>query len=218
MAATGRLAASLAHEINNPLQAILGCVDLAQANPNTEKQKRYLAMAHTELERLTTSVRRMLDFYRPARAVRAPLDIRALVEDVLLFAAKPIQHAKVIVKTEWDTGIPTVNGVGDQLKQVFLNFILNAVEAMPQGGQLEIRGHVIEDNSKWLAVSIADTGAGISPTDLDKIFEPFYTTKTTGTGLGLAICHNIISNHSGQVTVDSTIGHGSTFTVWLPIQ
>ena len=218
MAATGRLAASIAHEINNPLQAIRGCVDLAQVTGDSGKHKRYLAMASTELERLTAIVRRMLDFYRPARAERAPVNVCALIEDVLLFSAKRLQHARVIARTEWASEMPTINGVADQLKQVFLNFILNAVEAMPQGGPLEIRGQMIRDEGTWLTVSIADGGAGIPPQDLDKIFEPFFTTKPDGTGLGLAVCHNIIAQHGGRVTVDSAPGHGSTFSVWLPAE
>ncbi len=217
MAATGRLAASIAHEINNPLQAIRGCVDLAQATSDLEKNKRYLGMASTELERLTAIVRRMLDFYRPARAERAPVDARALVEDVLLLSAKRLQHARVSIHTDWAEEIPLINGAADQLKQVFLNFILNAAEAMPQGGTLEIRGQVIHDEGTWLTVSLADSGHGIPPQDLDKIFEPFFTTKPDGTGLGLAVCHNIITQHGGHVTVDSAPGHGTTFTVWLPV-
>ena len=217
MAATGRLAASLAHEINNPLQAIRGCVDLAQATSDLDKNKRYLGMASTELERLTATVRRMLDFYRPARAERRPVDVHALVEDVLLLSAKRLQHAQVTIHTDWAGEIPTINGAADQLKQVFLNFILNAAEAMPQGGPLEIRGQVLRDEGTWLTVAIADSGPGIPPQDLDKIFEPFFTTKSNGTGLGLAVCHNIIAQHGGHVTVDSAPGHGSTFTVWLPV-
>jgi len=206
MAATGRLAASIAHEINNPLQAISGCVDLAQATNDPEKLKKYLAMASTELERLAAIVRRMLDFYRPARAEHAQVNLRELMGDVLLLSGKRLQHAHVAVRSEWADEIPLVSGVADQLKQVFLNFILNAVEAMPQGGTLEIRGQTIQDGGKWVIISIADSGEGVSPQDLDKIFEPFFTTKASGTGLGLAVCHSIIAQHNGRVIVDSAAG------------
>lgn len=218
MAATGRLAASIAHEINNPLQAISGCIDLAQATADPEKLKKYLAMASTELERLAAIVRRMLDFYRPARAERSQVDLRALMGDVLLLSGKRLQHAHVVVRAEWADEIPLISGVADQLKQVFLNFILNAAEAMPQGGTLEIRGQTIQDSGKWVIVSIADSGEGVPPQDLDKIFEPFFTTKPSGTGLGLAVCHSIITQHGGRVIVDSAPGHGTIFTIWLPIQ
>lgn len=99
-----------------------------------------------------------------------------------------------------------------------MNFILNAVEAMPLGGSVEIRGQVIHDEGAWVTVSIADSGTGVAPQDLDKIFEPFYTTKTNGTGLGLTVCHNIIANHGGRVSFDCAPGQGSTFTVWLPVR
>lgn len=217
MSATGRLAASLAHEINNPLQAIRGCIDLAQANPESGKTERYLAIANEELERLTTIVRRMLDFYRLENTTRAPTNARRLIEDVLLLSNKRLQYAKIVTDTHWDTEIPIINGVGDQLKQVFLNLLLNAAEAMPQGGRLKIRGEVVDDGNKWLVISISDTGMGVPASDLDKVFEPFYTTKANGTGMGLAVCHNIITTHGGRITIDSAVGHGSTFTVWLPV-
>lgn len=216
MAATGRLAASIAHEINNPLQALSGCIDLAQATADPDKVKRYLTMASAELERLAGIVRRMIDFYRPSRAERTLVNVRALMDDVLLLSNKRLQHAHVDVTTEWQPDLPPISGVADQLKQVFLNFILNAVEAMPQGGRLEIRGQTIEDGGKWVIISIADSGAGVPAQDLDKIFEPFFTTKSTGTGLGLAVCHSIITQHGGRVIVDSAPGHGTIFTIWLP--
>lgn len=218
MAATGRLAASIAHEINNPLQAISGCVDLAQATSDPEKIKRYLALASTELERLASVVRRMLDFYRPARAERVPVNVRELIEDVLLLSDKRLQHARVSVHTRWADEIPYVHGVPDQLKQVFLNLILNAIEAMPQGGTLAIRGQTIQDGGHWVVLSIADSGAGVPPQDLERIFEPFFTTKPDGIGLGLAVSHSIISQHGGRIIVDSAPGHGTTFTIWLPVQ
>lgn len=218
MAATGRLAASIAHEINNPLQAISGCIDLAQATSDPEKIKRYLALATTELERLASVVRRMLDFYRPARAERVPVNVRELMEDVLLLSGKRLQHARVRVQTRWADDIPYVSGVADQLKQVFLNMILNAVEAMPQGGTLDIRGQTVRDGGEWVVLSIADSGAGVPPQDLERIFEPFFTTKPDGTGLGLAVSHSIISQHGGRIIVDSAPGHGTTFTIWLPVQ
>jgi two-component system, NtrC family, sensor kinase len=217
MAATGRLAASLAHEINNPLQAIQGCLDLVQANPDDPtKRQRYLTMANSELERLATIVRRMLDFNRPSKGVRARVDVRGLIDEMLLLSAKRLQQGKIKVETKWETDMPITSGVGNQLTQVFLNLVLNAVESMPQGGKLEICGRVLEENGKWLTISFADSGVGIPPDILDNIFEPFYTTKPDGTGLGLAVCHNIVTSHGGRVTVESAAGRGSTFTVWLP--
>ncbi len=215
----GRMAASIAHEINNPLQAIQGCLDLAQTHlKDVDKQQRYLAMAKAELERLATIVQRMLDFYRPAKGPRTPIDAHAMLDEVIALSAKRLQHSKTAIQTEWEADASILDGVGNQLKQVFLNLILNATEAMPTGGNLRIFGrNVIEDGQKWLTIAFTDSGQGIPPNDLAKIFEPFYTTKSTGTGLGLAVSHNIITNHGGRLTVESIVGQGSTFTVWLPM-
>lgn len=219
LAAIGRLAGSLAHEINNPLQALQGCLDLALANPNNlEKQTRYLNVAKSEVERLASMVQRLLDFYRPSKGTRGAINAAALVEEVLTLSSKRLQHARVTTHTEWDKDLPIVYGVANQLKQVFLNLVLNAIDAMPNGGKLEIRGHVVEKEKRWLVIDFADTGIGIPPENLDKIFEPFYTTKPNGTGLGLGISHTIVSSHGGQIKIASTAGMGSTFSVWLPIK
>lgn len=219
LSAMGRMAATIAHEINNPLQAIQGCLDLAQTHlQDVEKQQRYLAMAKAEVERLTTIVQRMLDFYRPAKGTRAPIDARAMLEEVIALSGKRLQHSKTAVQTEWEAEATIFHGVGNQLKQVFLNLVLNATEAMPTGGNLRICGQNVDKNGqKWLTIAFADSGQGIPRNDLDKIFEPFYTTKSTGTGLGLTVSHNIITNLGGRLTAESVVGQGSTFTVWLPI-
>lgn len=219
LSAMGRMAASIAHEINNPLQAIQGCLDLAQTHAkDAAKQQRYLVTAKAEVERLTIIVQRMLDFYRPAKGTRMPIDARAVLEEVIALSSKRLQHSNTAVQTEWETDAPVFHGIGNQLKQVFLNLVLNATEAMPTGGNLRICGRNIDlDGQKWLTIAFTDSGQGIPRNDLDKIFEPFYTTKSTGTGLGLAVSHNIITNLGGRLTAESVIGRGSTFTVWLPI-
>lgn len=219
LAAIGRLAGSIAHEINNPLQALQGCLDLALANPtNVEKQQRYLNIAKSEVERLVGLAQRMLDFYRPSQGVRAAVDVRALIDEVLMLSGKRLQHSQVNLATEWDAHLPIIYGVANQLKQVFLNLFLNAIDAMPTGGKLAIRGRVVETDKLWLVVEMTDTGVGIPPEELDKIFEPFYTTKPSGSGLGLGISHTLISSHGGKITVASRPGKGTTFSVWLPIR
>jgi signal transduction histidine kinase/DNA-binding NarL/FixJ family response regulator len=216
LAGIGRLAASLAHEINNPLQALQGCLDLALANlSNIEKQQRYLGIAKSEVERLGSMVQRMLDFYRPSKGTRGPMDVKALVDEVLMLSGKRLQHAKVITQIEWTSDIPVLYGVANQIKQVFLNLVLNATDAMPNGGELKFIGGLTDDH-QWLCAQFIDSGVGIAPENLDKIFEPFYTTKATGTGLGLGISHTIIASHGGRMTVESEVGKGTTFTVWLP--
>lgn len=218
LAAMGRLAASLAHEINNPLQAIQGCLDLAQTSAgNLEKQQQYLSMAQDEFNRLTNIVQHMLDFFRPSKGIRSSVDLHAVLSDVLSLSHKRLQHARVDARLEWDSAMPPIAGVNNQLQQVFLNLILNAVEAMPEGGEIEIRGGTQTLDGEWLTVAVTDSGVGIPGDELDKIFEPFYTTKPNGTGLGLAVCRNIVTNHGGRLSVDSVVGRGSTFTVWLPV-
>jgi PAS domain S-box-containing protein len=218
LAAMGRLAASLAHEINNPLQAIQGCLDLAQTSAgNAEKQQRFLSMAQDEFNRLTNIVQHMLDFFRPSKGIRSSVDLQLAVSDVLSLSHKRLQHAKVNARLEWDSDVPPIAGVNNQLQQVFLNLILNAVEAMPEGGEIGIHGGKRMLEKEWLTVAITDTGCGVPGDDLEKIFEPFYTTKPNGTGLGLAVCRNILANHGGHLSVSSEVGRGSTFTVWLPI-
>ena len=218
-AGIGRLAASLAHEINNPLQALQGCLDLAETHLGNEgKQRRYLEIAHSEVERLTIMVQRMLDFYRPSKGGRGPMDVKALIDEVLVLSGKRLQHAKVTPQVQWDSDLPVFQGAANQIKQVFLNLILNATDAMPNGGEIKIHGRIVGEDKPELRIDFTDTGMGIAPEHLDKIFEPFYTTKPTGTGLGLGISHSIITSHGGRLVAESTMGKGTTFTIWLPIQ
>lgn len=214
MAATGRLAALIAHEINNPLQGIQGSLELAHnSRRDLQKQERYLTLAKGELDGLVATVQRMLDFYRPAKGVRAPVELRGLVDDVLALTAKRISSSSIRVNVDLEPNLPLVNVVGNQIKQVLLNLLLNAIEAMPDGGTLKIQARRQDDGIK---IMFKDTGEGIPPAQLDKIFEPFFTTKPNGTGLGLGVCHNIVTHHGGRLTVTSALGRGSTFTVWLP--
>lgn len=218
MAAVGQLTASLAHEINNPLQAIQGCIDLARmkADDRTQQDK-FLGIAQNELQRLKAVVQRMLDFNRPAETEWQWLDLRELVNDVLALSAKQLEHAGIIVHQEWQSEIPPIKGASNHLKQVILNLVLNAIDSMPGGGKLTICGKMQIPDAQWLTLEINDSGTGIAADDLPKIFKPFYTTKAHGTGLGLPICRTIMDNHNGRLTVTSEYGVGSTFTVWLPV-
>jgi two-component system NtrC family sensor kinase len=217
MAAVGRLAASIAHEINNPLQAIHNSLHLTlRPTLPEEKKARYLAMAQEEVERLIDIVRRLLEFYRPSRGRRAVTDVNRVVGNVLALTNKRLQHGHVAVETYLDDDLPLLHVVPDQLAQVFLNIVINAVEAMPDGGKLRIRTARSSDD-KWVYVIFADSGAGMDERTKVSIFEPFFTTKSTGTGLGLAISYGIIERHGGQIEVDSAPGTGSTFAVRLPL-
>jgi PAS domain S-box-containing protein len=214
LAATGRLAVSLAHEINNPLQAIQNFLHLSlDYEVGDNKRREFLEMAREETSRLITLVQQTLEFYRPAQAQAGPVDINAAVERVLALSRKKLQHSDVQVELKLAENLPPVQGMPDQIAQVFLNLIVNAAEAMSDGGQLRIESRA---DSGHVEVLFADNGPGIAPEDLAHIFEPFYTTKDSGTGLGLAVSYNIIESHGGTIGVESVPGHGTTFTVRLP--
>jgi two-component system NtrC family sensor kinase len=216
LAALGRMAASIAHEINNPLQAIYNCLHLVLNRPlNEEKRLHYLQMAQEEVNRLIAIVTRTLDFYRPSKGRVAATQVNNVVESVLALAGKRLEQGKVRVRRRLAADLPQLQVVPDQLTQVFLNLVINAVEAMPEGGVLTITTEATDTGQ--INVSFSDTGQGLNPEDVDKIFEPFYTTKATGTGLGLAVSYGIIERHGGRITVESVPGQGATFTVRLPM-
>jgi two-component system NtrC family sensor kinase len=218
MAAIGRLAASVAHEINNPLQAIHNTLHLSlHKNLEDDKRLRYTGLAQTEVQRLIEIVQRMLDFYRPSRGGAEPTDINSITENVLALAQKRLEHGNVRVHTRLSPDLPPVQIVADQITQVFLNVIINAIEAMPSGGDLDLETARSEDG-KWALIRFHDTGAGMSPEQIANLFEPFYTTKADGTGLGLAISYGIVERHGGEIDVSSQPGQGTTFVVKLPMR
>jgi two-component system NtrC family sensor kinase len=217
MAAIGRLAASIAHEINNPLQSIHNSLHLSLHDGlGEDKRLRYLGMAQAEVQRLIEIVQRMLDFYRPSRGGMVPTDVNGIVENVLALAQKRLQHGGVRVHTYLAPDLPLVPMVSDQITQVFLNIVINAVEAMPSGGDLRLET-VLSEDGEWVLAYFHDTGPGMSSEQIAHLFEPFYTTKPDGTGLGLAISYGIVERHGGTIEVSSQPGQGVTFVVKLPV-
>ena len=218
LAALGRLAASLAHEINNPLQAIRSSISLLAKRPLDEvKRERFLTVADQEVERLIQLVQRTIDFYRPSKERWEDTDVNALLEDTLALSSKQLQHSGIKITKELPARLPLVEALPNYLKQVFINVVLNAVEAMPHGGELTVRTGLDSENDE-LAIAFRDTGVGIPSSDLPYVFEPFYTTKERGTGLGLAISYSIVERHGGRMEVQSKEGKGTTFTVRLPLR
>ncbi len=216
LAATGRLAASIAHEINNPLQAIHNCLHLVtHRRLEPEKEAHYLDMAQEEVQRLIHIVQRTLDFYRPSKGREVLTDVNHVVESVLALANKRLEHGKIKVQRRLAPDLPKLQTVADQLTQVFLNLVINAIEAMSEGGELAIA--TLRDGDR-VRVRFSDSGPGVNSEEAKKIFEPFYTTKRSGTGLGLAVSYGIIQRHGGDITVESTPGRGATFVVSLPVQ
>ena len=215
MAAVGRLTASLAHEINNPLQAVQNSLHLA-AHQGLDKSKRqnFLNMAQNEVNRLIQIVRRMLDFYRPSSATQS-LDLNRPIQDALAIARKRIEQSHIEVKTRFASNLPPIQGTSNQLTQVFLNIVINAIEAMPDGGKLWV-GTTYREDAHQVIAAFRDTGPGIKPEIRPHLFEPFHTSKPTGTGLGLAISYSIIERHSGKIAVENVPDGGTAFIIRLP--
>ncbi len=218
MAAIGRLAASLAHEVNNPLQAIHNSLHLS-LHEGLEQQRRgqYLEMAQGEVERLIEIVQRMLDFYRPSRGGVECADLNQVVDNVLALAHKRFQHGDIRVHAQLATDLPRIPIVPDQISQVLLNLVINAVEALPEGGDLWLRTE-LSDRGDEVLLSVRDSGVGMPSEQVSNLFEPFYTTKPEGTGLGLAISYGIVERHGGIIEVSSQRGRGTEFVVRLPVQ
>jgi signal transduction histidine kinase len=228
MAALGKLVASIAHEINNPLQAVQGCLSLAEeelhGQQRPQRMAEYLGIAGGEIGRIAAIMTRLRDFYRPGRAGFAPTDVHTLLQSVMALVAKPLRDAGVRVEYHVVEDLPIIHANADQLRQVFLNLILNAIEAMPQGGRLivhtapdQIRAAGSEEARPAVRIEFSDTGIGMPEEVRARLFEPLFTTKEHGAGLGLAISYNIVRAHDGEISVQSQLGVGSTFAILLPV-
>lgn len=214
LAALGRLAAGIAHEVNNPLQPILNCLEVAieDIENNQPVDVQGLRVAEQEVQRIKGIVSRLLDFARPTTGEIMRVDLRELIEEVILFTQRQLERMQVKVVRQIQA-VPPILGTPAQLKQVLLNLVLNAAESMPEGGTLTIE---LYPDRRGVVVAVADTGVGIEPEVLDRIFEPFFSTKSDGTGLGLSVTYGIVQGHGGTIAVESQIGKGSRFVVWLP--
>jgi PAS domain S-box-containing protein len=216
LAAVGELAASIAHEINNPLYAARNSLYLHEDDlPSELRDSQYLRIAREQLARIAGIIERMRNFYRPDRGELAPADLNQILEGTLALAEVHVRHIPIRVIFTPAPDLPDVVCNADQLRQVFLNLILNAIDAMPRGGALTVR--TIGGASVAL-VEVQDTGVGIPPDVRARLFEPFFTTKASGTGLGLSISAHIVTQHGGQIEVESEVGQGSTLRVVLPYQ
>jgi len=214
MAAAGRLSASIAHEINNPLQSVQNCLHLA-AHEDVEpaRQREYLEMARSEVERLSVTVRRMLDFYRPGNVRTESLQITELLRYIITLTEKQLGERGIAMITNLPETLPPVDAVSSQLQQVFINLILNSYDAMPGGGELRITGR---EANGGIEVMFEDNGPGVAAESASSIFEPFYSTKEGGSGLGLTISYNIIAAHGGKLDLVGNQAQGACFRVFLP--
>jgi signal transduction histidine kinase len=165
------------------------------------------------VERLDAIINQFLHALRPGKPVFEPLDLKTLVLDSLNFMRQEITDRKIQLEFYWGENVPQINGDANQLKQAFYNLVRNAMQAMPSGGKLTIR---CSADDSFVMLSVSDSGCGIKPENMQKIFKPFFTTKNAGTGLGLMIVERIVREHGGSLAVDSRENAGTTFTVSLP--
>jgi two-component system NtrC family sensor kinase len=209
------LASGVAHEINNPLGVILGYAAYLEGKlDEADPMYGMIRDIKRESKRCKKIVQDLLSYARTPKPVLEKIDINALLNQIVDFAANHTAMHNVLIKTDFAAGLPSLRVDGDQLRQVAINLMLNAGAAMSDGGVLTVRSERVDER---VVLSFADTGVGIESENLDKIFEPFFTTKKKGTGLGLAITRQIVRHHQGNMEVDSQPGQGTTMRVWLPV-
>jgi len=220
LSSLGQLSASIAHEINNPLSGVLVYTQLlskkiSNDNVNKEAALTYLRKMEVELTRSTKLVRNLLDFSRQSPPALKETDVNEVINRALDLVSHSAQTLHIKVARELDLSLPRIMADPDQLQQVGVNLILNAIQAMPDGGKLTLR---TSREDSYIKIEVQDTGCGIPPENMSKLFTPFFTTKkeVKGVGLGLAVSYGIIQRHHGRITVKSKEGEGSTFTIYLP--
>ncbi len=216
MAATGELAAQIAHEINNPLGIIKNYVGIAKMlMPEEDPNRENLKIVDQEINRTAGIVRRLLKFAKPGSEDIQNVQINQVLEELLALLRGQLFRSKIEISADLAENLPEVSTSTDQMRQVFLNLIKNAEDAMADGGTLSVRTRYRKGR---VEVEIADTGCGIPAGDVENIFEPFFTTKgVKGTGLGLSVSYGIVKNYSGEINVESEPGVGTTFRIQLPV-
>jgi two-component system sensor histidine kinase AtoS len=216
LAALGELAAGIAHEIRNPLTSINILIQsLTETFPSGNAHREDLQVIEEEISRINEIVDQFLRFAKPVPPLLAKADVLSVFEETLQLLRPQIEKNRIIVEKEFRV-LPPISMDREQMKQVILNLLLNAVQAMPKGGHLTVRGQVLESD-RWIKLSIQDSGIGIPKEDLNKLFDPFFSTKEGGVGLGLSIAHRIVDQHHGKIEVESAPGKGTLLAVWLPI-
>ncbi len=217
LAAMGRLTSQIAHELNNPLYGIMNTLELLKSEVSPQsKRRKILEMALSETVRLSDLLRKMLSFSKPDQDQRQPVDINTVIDEILLLHEKQLKENDIHISATFGEGLGQVNASKDQLRQVFLNMVANARDAMVKGGTLTVSTRRDAEN---VIIEIKDTGTGIKPEHIDKIFDSFFTTKdeVKGVGLGLSVCYGFIKDHGGDIVVSSQEGAGTNFEITLPI-
>jgi PAS domain S-box-containing protein len=226
LAAIGELAAGLAHEIKNPLTSLLTFSrHLTRRFEDAEFRQKFVSVVPRELERINTIVERLLELARPARLAFKPLRVPALLERALELYGDRLEAQGVRVVRDWRRDVPVLWADQEALYRALVNLVANALDAMPRGGSLSLRVGLSDADSlagartgaRRLAIEVEDSGTGIAPTDLDRVFNPFFSTKEGGTGLGLALTQKIVEDHGGSIDVRSGPGAGALFRIVLPL-
>ncbi|MFC2093446.1 cache domain-containing protein [Bacteroidota bacterium] len=217
LASIGKLAAGVAHEINNPLTGVLANASLLLDDfEKGDERREDVEVIVSETLRCREIVKRLLDFARQTKPKKTLTNINTLIENIVLLVKNQTSFRSITIEKDLEAKVPEIMADTDQIQQVFINLILNASEAMSEGGKLTIESKTGK-NGDFIDIKFTDNGYGISEDDKQKIFDPFFTTKESGTGLGLSISYGIIERHGGTINVDSKVGVGTVFTVHLPV-
>ncbi|MDH3826358.1 MAG: PAS domain S-box protein [Desulfobacterales bacterium] len=216
LAAMGRLTSQIAHELNNPLYGIMNTLELLKTEISPEsKRRKILEMALSETVRLSELLRKMLSFSKPDQEEKQAVDLNTVLDEILILHEKQLQENDIKIKTFFAEALPQISASKNQLRQVFLNLVANARDAMPSGGTLSVKTVADKETVK---IEISDSGVGIKEEHIKKIFDSFFTTKDTvkGVGLGLSVCYGFIKDHGGDIEVKSKENEGTTFSITFP--
>ncbi len=216
LSAIGQLSASLAHEIRNPLASIDGAANLIESPQTPEDTRRgALAIIHKEIQRLNRLLTNLLDFARPRQPEFQAVEPGRLIDSIITLAGHSAEQKGIAIRKEVSPATPAFECDPEQIKQVLLNLAINAVQAMTGPGEILLSARQSDSS---VQISVKDQGPGISNEDLDKVFNPFFTTKEAGTGLGLSVVHQIVTQHGGAVSVERNSDCGMTFTILVPLR
>ena len=217
----GRLAAGIIHEVMTPLTISVGWVETVSKSPNiTEDQKGSLSIATEQIFRAASLMESIRDFSRKKHLIKTPTDANKLIDHALNLLIHPLKKKNISISRSFETN-ESINVDGEQITQVLLNIINNAIDALDPGGRITLSTSVAESEKgiRSVHITIKDNGLGIAPDIIQQIFEPFFSTKgSKGTGLGLSICKGIMDNHGGEINLESQLGQGTTFTLSLPVE
>jgi len=226
LSTVGTLAAGLAHEVKNPLGGIKGAAQLLERELTEDSEMlEYTRVMIRETERIDRIIRELLELASPRGLKLTPVNLHKIMGDILLLQRQSVSGMDISFATHFDPSIPDIIADEEMLTRLFLNLVRNALDAVGGAGQVTVRSRVLSDyrmaqnqrRSRMVAIEVCDDGPGIPRSDLENIWTPFFSTKSTGTGLGLAICHKIVAEHRGMIKVESDPGHGTKFTVLLPL-